>query len=32
MSRRVAFTGGEKEGLHISLDRHRDVVLWKVDG
>jgi uncharacterized damage-inducible protein DinB len=24
--------GGEKESLHISLDRHRDLVLWKVDG
>jgi uncharacterized damage-inducible protein DinB len=30
--RRVPFTGGEKESLHVSLDRHRDVVLWKVDG
>jgi hypothetical protein len=28
----VPFTSSEKEGLHISLDRHRDVVLWKVDG
>ena len=25
-------TGGEKESLRFSLDRHRDVVLWKVDG
>jgi uncharacterized damage-inducible protein DinB len=25
-------TGGEKESLHASLDRQRDVVLWKVDG
>jgi uncharacterized damage-inducible protein DinB len=33
MGRRVVpFTGGEKESLHVSLDRHRDVVLWKVDG
>ena len=32
MERRVPFTGGEKESLHVSLDRHRDVVLWKVDG
>jgi hypothetical protein len=32
MGRRVPFTGGEKESLHISLDRHRDVVLWKLDG
>ncbi|MGH3329480.1 MAG: DinB family protein [Streptomycetales bacterium] len=32
MSRRVPFAGGEKESLHVSLDRHRDVVLWKLDG
>lgn len=32
MGRRVPFTGGEKESLHVSLDRHRDVVLWKIDG
>ena len=32
MSRRVPFTGGEKESLHVSLDRHRDVVLWKLEG
>ena len=32
MSRRVPFTGGEKESLHASLDRHRDVVLWKLEG
>ena len=32
MARRVPLTGGEKESLHASLDRHRDVVLWKVDG
>jgi hypothetical protein len=32
MGKRVPFTGGEKESLHISLDRHRDVVLWKLDG
>jgi uncharacterized damage-inducible protein DinB len=25
-------TGGEKESLHVSLDRHRDVVVWKADG
>src|SRR5881275_1548406 len=30
--RRVPFTGGEKESLHAALDRHRDVVLWKVRG
>jgi uncharacterized damage-inducible protein DinB len=28
----VPFTGGEKESLHVSLDRHRDVVLWKLEG
>jgi uncharacterized damage-inducible protein DinB len=32
MAQRVPLTGGEKESLHISLDRHRDVVLWKLDG
>jgi uncharacterized damage-inducible protein DinB len=26
----MTFTGGEKESLHVSLDRHRDVVLWKL--
>jgi uncharacterized damage-inducible protein DinB len=31
MSQRVPFRGGEKESLHISLDRHRDVVLWKIE-
>jgi len=30
--RRVPFTGEEKQSLHVSLDRHRDVVLWKVAG
>jgi uncharacterized damage-inducible protein DinB len=30
--RRVPYTGGEKESLHASLDRHRDVVLWKIEG
>jgi len=30
--RRVPYAGGEKESLRLSLDRHRDVVLWKVDG
>lgn len=30
--RRVPFTGEEKESLHVSLDRHRDVVLWKLEG
>lgn len=32
MIRRVPLTGGEKESLQASLDRHRDVVLWKIDG
>ncbi|MFB9903984.1 DinB family protein [Allokutzneria oryzae] len=32
MEQKVPFTGEEKESLRISLDRHRDVVLWKVEG
>ncbi|MDG4865922.1 DinB family protein [Streptomyces sp. T-3] len=32
MTRDVPFTGEEKDSLHTSLDRHRDVVLWKLDG
>lgn len=32
MSVQVPFTGGEKESLHASLDRHRAVVRWKVAG
>src|SRR3712207_5323266 len=32
MVKTVPYTGGEKEGLHASLDRHRDVVLWKLEG
>jgi hypothetical protein len=28
----VPLTGGEKESLHISLDRHRDAVMWKMEG
>jgi uncharacterized damage-inducible protein DinB len=32
MTRRVPLTGGEKESLWASLDRHRDVVLWKIEG
>lgn len=32
MTRPVPFTGGEKESLRASLDRHRDVVLWKIQG
>ncbi|HEX6167138.1 MAG TPA: DinB family protein [Acidimicrobiales bacterium] len=32
MGRRVPFTGGEKESLKAALDRHREAVLWKVEG
>jgi hypothetical protein len=32
VARRVPFTGAEKESLHVSLDRHRDAVLWKIEG
>ncbi|MFL5736105.1 MAG: DinB family protein [Actinomycetota bacterium] len=32
MARRVPFTGDEKESLRVSLDRHRDVVVWKTEG
>jgi len=32
MSKRVPLTGGEKESLRASLDRHRDVILWKLEG
>ncbi|MHB1489244.1 DinB superfamily protein [mine drainage metagenome] len=32
MSRRVPFLGEEKECLRASLDRHRDAVLWKIEG
>ena len=28
----VPYTGGEKESLQASLDRHREVVLWKLEG
>ena len=30
--RRVPYTGGEKESLHAALQRHREAVLWKIDG
>jgi uncharacterized damage-inducible protein DinB len=30
--RRVPFTGGEKESLQVALQRHREVVVWKLDG
>ena len=29
---RVPFTGDEKQSLRVALDRHRDVVLWKLEG
>lgn len=28
----VPFTGSEKESLHRSMDRHREAVLWKIQG
>jgi uncharacterized damage-inducible protein DinB len=32
MYKRVPWTGGEKESLKTALDRHRDVVMWKIQG
>jgi uncharacterized damage-inducible protein DinB len=32
MSKRVPYTGDEKESLRVSLDRHRDAVMWKLEG
>jgi uncharacterized damage-inducible protein DinB len=32
MFQRVPFTGDEKTSLRVALDRHRDVVLWKIEG
>ncbi len=32
MTRKVPARGSEKESLQASLDRHRDVVLWKLHG
>ncbi|MEC3979671.1 DinB family protein [Amycolatopsis sp. H20-H5] len=32
MTRNVPFTGEEKDSLWTSLDRHRDVALWKLAG
>jgi Protein of unknown function (DUF664) len=32
MVKHVPFTGGEKESLHTALDRHRDALLWKLEG
>ncbi|MGW1727068.1 DinB family protein [Streptomyces sp. NPDC002306] len=28
----MPYRGGEKETLHESLDRHRDAVVWKLEG
>ncbi|KHL08378.1 uncharacterized protein DUF664 [Mumia flava] len=30
--RRVPFTGDEKQSLYVALDRHRDALLWKLEG
>ncbi|MYW64839.1 DUF664 domain-containing protein [Streptomyces sp. SID8379] len=30
--RHVPYEGGEKESLHVALDRHRDGVVWKLEG
>jgi uncharacterized damage-inducible protein DinB len=32
MVKRVPFTGAEKESLKVALDRHRDAILWKLEG
>jgi uncharacterized damage-inducible protein DinB len=32
MMKRVPFTGDEKDSLYLALDRHRDAVLWKLEG
>ena len=32
MVTRVPFTGADKESLKVALDRHRDAVLWKLEG
>ena len=32
MVTRVPFTGAEKESLRVALDRHRDAILWKLEG
>jgi len=29
---RVPYAGEEKQSLHVSLNRHRDAVLWKLEG
>ncbi|WP_329574990.1 DinB family protein [Kitasatospora sp. NBC_01250] len=32
MTKSVPFTGDEKDSLYAALDRHREVVLWKLEG
>jgi hypothetical protein len=32
MVKRVPFTANEKDSLWVALDRHRDAVLWKLEG
>lgn len=32
MKKPAPYTGGEKENLRFSLERHRDAVLWKIEG
>lgn len=32
MARTVPLLGGEKESLHAALERHRDAIMWKIDG
>src|SRR3954471_24813121 len=32
VARRVPFTGDEKQSLKAAIERHRDVVLWKLEG
>lgn len=32
MIRIVPYTASEKDSLYVALDRHRDVVLWKLEG
>jgi hypothetical protein len=32
MARRVPFTGDEKSSLKAAIERHRDVVRWKIEG
>jgi hypothetical protein len=32
MFQRVPFTGDEKTSLQVALQRHRDVVVWKIEG